>query len=103
MSNGCDCFFVNAFYAFLLYDCEMSECALICIISFLSFFPSQFSAPFCPEKLNYFLFGSTVPALLEKRCLFQLCPLAASPRPDSLSGHPVMAPEPAWEQREHCY
>ena len=34
----------------------MSGCALICIISFLSFFASQFSAPFCPEKLNNFLF-----------------------------------------------
>jgi len=47
---------VNAVYACLLYNCEISECALICIISFLSFFPSQFSAPFCPEKLNNFLF-----------------------------------------------
>lgn len=55
-SNGCACVFVNALYTFLLYNCEMSECALICIISFLPFFPSQFSAPFCPEKLNNFLF-----------------------------------------------
>lgn len=44
---------------FLITYCEISECALICIISFLSFFPSQFSAPFCPEKLNNFLFWQT--------------------------------------------
>lgn len=82
----------------------MSECALICIISFLSFFSSQFSARFCPEKLNHFLFlaAERLPCW-SKDVFFQLCPLAASPRPDSLTGHPVMAPEPSWEQWECCY
>lgn len=56
MFDGCAWVFESALYAFLLYDCEAPVCALICIISFLSFFPSQFSTPFCPEKLNNFLF-----------------------------------------------
>lgn len=69
-SDGCACMFVNALYAFLLYDYEMSECALICIISFLSFFPSQFSAPFCPEKLNNFFFWQQSDCLVRVKMSF---------------------------------
>lgn len=69
-SDGCACVLVNALYAFLLYDCEMSEWALICIISFLSFFPSQFSAPFCPEKLNNFLFWQKSDCLVGAKMSF---------------------------------
>lgn len=47
---------------------------------FISVFPSQFSALFCPEKLNYFLFfGSKATALLEKDVFF-CCAFLLRPR-----------------------
>lgn len=63
----CECYL-----CFPIIYCEISECALICIISFLSFFPSQFSAPFCPEKLSNFLFWQTSDCLEGKKISFSV-------------------------------
>lgn len=58
----------------------MSECALICIISFLSFFPSQFSAPFCPEKLSNFLFLAAEQLPCWSKTSFFSCAFLLRPR-----------------------